>query len=314
MKKVLITGGAGFIGSNLVRKLASDTDFKIFIIEKENTNFWRLKDMPDKVNIRYVDLEDSGKLSKIINNIKPNIVFHLASYGVYPALQNDVRKMIEINIKGTLNLVDSLRKCKITSFINISSCAEYRAKKSSINENDPVDPSNFYGITKLTAELLLKKIAEENNMQIVNLRLFTPFGYFEDGQRLVPYIILNAIEDKRIDLSSPYYVRDFIFIEDLMDVFLKIINSKHNYHGEVFNIGSGKQHSIREVVKIIEKLMGKKLDIHYGQRNSYYREDSFFQADNRKARSAFKWGIKYDLESGMVKNIDWFIKNKKLYS
>ncbi|MCX6723785.1 MAG: NAD(P)-dependent oxidoreductase [Candidatus Staskawiczbacteria bacterium] len=311
--KVLITGGAGFIGSNLTRKLVSSGDFEVFIIEKKHANLWRLKDVLDKVTIRYVDIEDSDRLSKFVNSVSPSVIFHLASYGVYPSVQHDLRKMIDINICGTINLVNSLKGCKVSTFVNASSCSEYKSKKTSINEEDPVDPSNVYGVTKLAAELLLKKIAEENNFPVVNLRLFTPFGYFEDGQRLIPYIILNALEGRRIDLASPNYVRDFIFIEDLMDVFIKILEKKHNYKGEIFNIGSGKQHSIKEVVRIIGELLGEKLNVNYGERSSYYKESNFFQADNKKAMGTFDWRINHDFESGILKTINWFRENKKLY-
>jgi nucleoside-diphosphate-sugar epimerase len=314
MKKVLITGGAGFIGANLVRKLVSLPGFEVFIIEKKNTNLWRLKDIADKINIKYVDLEDRNRLSKVIDGIKPNIVFHLASYGVYPAFQNDSSKMVDINIKGTLNLADSLKKYPILSFVNVGTCFEYKEKKSKINENDALSPLNFYAVTKLAAELFLKNFAEANNMPIVNLRLFTPYGCYEASQRLIPYIILSALKNKKIELASPDTVRDFIFIEDVIDLFLKIIKNSRKYQGEIFNVGSGKHHSVKNVVDVTEKLLGKKLDVKYGKA-SYYRKDfKFFSANNAKAKAAFNWQIKYDLESGIGKSIDWFLKNRKLYS
>lgn len=313
MKKVLITGGAGFIGANLARKLISFPDFEIFIIEKRNTNLWRIKDIVNKINIKYLDLENSERLSKTVDEIKPNIVFHLASYGVYPSFQTDVRKMIRTNIEGTLNLINALKNHRISSFIYTGTCSEYNEKKSKLKENDPIDPLSMYAITKLTAGLLLKKIAQENNLPVINLRLFTPYGYYEDGQRLIPYIILNALRDKKIELSSPNYVRDFIFIEDLIDVFLRIMKSNYSYQGEIFNIGSGKQYRIKEVVSIVEKLLGKKLDVSYGARSSYYQEPKALIADNSKAKTAFNWRINHDFKSGIAKTIDWFRENKKFY-
>jgi len=313
MENILITGGAGFIGANLIKKLVLDSNLKVFIIEKENANLWRLKNVLKEINVRYVDLEDSDKLSEVINDIKPNIIFHLASYGLYSSFQTDLEKMINTNIKGSLNLINSLKNLPFTQFVNTGTCIEYKEKESSLNEDDPVDPLNFYGITKLTAELLLKKIGQDNNMSVINLRLFTPYGYYGDSGILIPYIILNALKDKKIELSSPDSVRDFIFIDDLINLFLKIIEDGHNYRGEIFNIGSGKQRSIKEVVSVVEKILGKKLNISYGERMSHYREPKVFQADNKKAQNTFDWKINHDFESGILKTINWFKDNLSLY-
>lgn len=311
-RKILITGGAGFIGANLLRKLVSIPNFKVFVIEKRNTDLWRIKDIANKISIKYVDLEDFNGLSKVVHDIKPQIVFHLASYGVYPSFQNDLRKMAGTNIEGALNLIDLLKNCPISSFVNIGTCFAYKEKKSKLNENNFTDPLNFYAATKLAAELLLKKFAVENNMPVINLRLFTPYGYYEDTRRLIPYTILNALKNKKIELSSPNYVRDFIFIEDVTDLFLRIIKSNHNYRGEIFNIGSGKQYSIKNIVSVVEKLLHKKLDVVYKVRASYYNEPAFMIADNAKARAAFNWGINYSIESGIAKTIDWLKKNYEI--
>lgn len=312
-KKVLITGGAGFIGANLVRKLITDGGFEVFVIEKSGVNLWRLQNVLNKVTITYTDIENLTELQKNIDDIKPNFVFHLATYGVYSALQTDVRKMIDVNIKGTLNLVDALKNCNVQCFVHTASCGEYKAKKSSLNEDDPVDPSNAYHITKLATELLLKKMVAQTKMSIINLRLFTAYGLYEDRQRLIPHIILNALDNKKVELSSPNYVRDFIFIEDLTDAFLKIIQSKKRYQADTFNIGSGKQYNIESVVKTVEKLLGKKISAKYGKRKSYYDEPEFFQANNKKAKIAFNWKPTHSLESGIAKTINWFKENKEYY-
>ena len=312
-KTILVTGGAGFIGANLVRKLISFSGFKVFIIEKKDANLWRLKGITDKIIIKYVDLEDQGGLSKAINDIKPDVVFHLASYGVYPSFQSDLRKMVRVNIEGTLNLINSLKGHSILSFIYTGTYFEYKEKKSKIDENDIIEPLIFYAITKFTAELFLKKFAKEENIPVVDLRLFTPYGCYEDSQRLIPYIILNALKNEKIELVSPDNTRDFIFIEDVVNLFLKIAKNSHNYKGEIFNVGSGEQYSVKEVVNIIEKKLGKKLNVKYGFRASYYKKDMKALANNAKAKNTFNWQIENNLESGISKTIDWFKKNRDLY-
>jgi nucleoside-diphosphate-sugar epimerase len=313
MKKILVIGGAGFIGANLVRKLVSENKFNVSVIEPQNANPWRLKDVLDKVKIYNSDITKKDELEKTLDGIQPNIIFHLASYGVYPAIQNDLDRMIETNIKGTINLANLSMKYKPELFVNTGTCSEYQEKDGKLGEGDSVGPTNFYGITKLAATMLLQKIATTKNLSVVNLRLFTPFGYFEDGQRLIPYIILQTLKGEKVELTSPNFVRDFIFIEDLVDAFIKVLESKNNFSGEIFNIGSGKQHSIQEVVAAISKAMGKDLDVSYGNRQSYYKEPKSFVANNNKAAKEFNWKTENSFESAIEKNVIWFKENKNLY-
>jgi len=314
MKKVLITGGAGFIGANLIRKLVGLPDFNLFLIEKKNANLWRIKDIAHRIKINWVDLEDFNNLSKIINQIKPEIIFHLASYGVYPSFQKDINQMINTNITGTINLINSLKNHQILSFINTSTCFVYKEKKIRLKENDSIDPLNYYAITKLAGELLLKKIAINNNMPIINLRIFTPYGYYEDSQRLIPNIILNALGNREIKLASPNNVRDFIFIEDLVNLFLKIVKNKKisQYKGEIFNIGSGQQCSVAEIISIVENLLSRKLKVIYGG-GGYYQEPKNLVADSSKAKKLLGWKVRHDIKSGLNKTIKWFKNNIKLY-
>jgi nucleoside-diphosphate-sugar epimerase len=296
MKKVLITGGAGFIGANWVQRLLAEGGFEVFVIEKEGANLWRLNDVVDKITVRYVDLENAQAAQQAVKEIQPDHIFHLASYGVYPAIQSDTTRMLRTNIEGTLNLVEALKNQPVSSFVFTGTCTEYKEKDSNLAETDPVDPLNFYSITKLAAGLFLKKIAKDYNLPIVNLRLFTPYGYYEDAQRLIPYSILSGLRNKNIELTSPDHVRDFIFIEDLMDVFWNVLTVPEKHSGEIFNIGTGQQHRIGDVVDMVENLLGKKLQVNYGQRESYYREPNVFLADNSKTKTAFDWKPKHDFK------------------
>lgn len=306
-KRVLITGGAGFIGANLARKLISFPDFEVSLIEKPNVDLWRIKNVARQLNIKYVDLGDYRNLTKVIDDIKPQIVFHLAGYGISPFSKNDLREMINTNIAGTLNLAEALKNHSISSFVYTSSgaCGEYK-KKPSLNQDHFIDPLRLHAVTKLTSELLLREFSEKYNIPLVNLRLFKPYGYYESSERLILYVISNALKNKKIMLSSPDNVRDFIFIEDLIDLFLKVIESNHGYRGEIFNIGSGKEHSVKDIVNVVEKLLHKKLNVVYEAKVSRYSEPKSFLADNTKAKSAFNWRINHDIESGLQKTINWF--------
>ncbi len=314
MKKILITGGAGFIGANLVRRLVAEGGFQVFIIEKKGTSLWRLKDVVGKVAVHFVDLEDEKHLYKIITSIKPNVVFHLAGYGAYPAFQHDVMEMARTNINGTLNLVNAVKNIPITTFINIGSSSEYKEKKSAIAEDDATDPANLYAVTKLATVLLLKKMAEEYNLPIINVRPFNVYGQYGNSQGFVHYAILGALRNEKIELSSPSNVRDFIFIEDLVDLFLRMMKITKKYRGEIFNAGSSHQYSIVEALRVIEKILGRKIQVSYKKKGNYYREAKSFRADIKKAKKAFGWKPLYTIDVGFEKTARWFLENQALYA
>jgi len=161
--------------------------------------------------------------------------------------------------------------------------------------------------------MLLSQFAKEHNLPVVNVRLFTAYGYYEDKAKLMPSIILNALQDKPIELSSPGNVRDFIFIEDAIEAFLNIVQSDKQYKGEMFNIGSGQQHSIAEVVEAVEKALGKQLQVQYGKEN-YYKEPKAFIADITKAKHTFNWEPQHNFAAGIVKSVAWYQANQYLYS
>lgn len=313
VKKVLITGGAGFIGANLIRRLLGEGGFEIFVIEKEGVNFWRLEDIKDQIDITYVDLEDEAATKEGVDKIRPHIVFHLASSRGNAFAQGDPRTMIRVNIEGTMNLIEALKSIRMASFTYASTSLEYKEKEGKLAEDDAQEPRNFYALTKSTGGQVVKQYANMHHLPVVNVRLFNVYGYYEDSQNLIPSIVLGALRNQPIALSSPNNVRDFIFIEDVVDLFTRIITQEHAYRGEMFNAGSGEQHSIQEVVGTVEKVLGRRLDVRYGQRPSYYKEPKVFVADNTKAREAFGWEVKHSFASGIQRTIEWFEQNQDLY-
>ena len=136
-----------------------------------------------------------------------------------------------------------------------------------MKESDMITPVNDYGITKAAATLFCQKEAIRNNLPIITFRLFSPYGYFEDKSRLIPLVIASALKNQSIELSSPNNVRDFIFIEDVVDAYIKAIDSESN-PGEIYNISSGEQHQISDVVSLILQITNSNSKIVWGKAKS----------------------------------------------
>lgn len=307
----LITGATGFIGSNLVRELVK-RDKNVNIIVRNKKLSWRLLDIADKVNVFECDILDEN-LSGLINKIKPDYVFHLSAYGAKP-LEDDIYKMADINMKGTANLINAVKKNPFKLFINTSSCVEYGIKDQAMRETDILEPINNYGVIKSAVTLYCQKEAIRNNFPLINLRLFTPYGYFENRDRLIPSVVLSAIKNDPIRVSTPESVRDFVFIEDVVDAYLHSLEMPFS-KGEIFNIGSGQQHTIEKIINICVKLSGSKSEILWGTvaKQSRFIEPKIWRADMSKTKILLKWEPKNSIESGLQKTIDWFRRNKNLY-
>jgi len=309
-KTVLITGATGFVGSCLTHRLVR-VDCDLHIIKREQSNIWRIKDILNRVAVHNVDLIDGDSLEKLVKNIAPEIIFHTATYGGYP-FQKDVNKIIQTNIMGTINLVNACLKVGFSIFINTGSSSEYGIKSKPMNETDLLEPNNNYGVAKASPTLFCQAKARSEKLPIVTLRLFSPYGYYEELTRLVPSVIISCLTGKNPKVSSPEPVRDFIFIEDVLDAYVKAANVP-NAGGEIFNIGYGQQHSVGEVVNKIIKLTGGKVNPEWGVIPKRINEPTIWQADISKAKNILKWKPKCNLEKGLNKTVKWFKENLSLY-
>ncbi len=307
----LVTGATGFIGANLIRELIKQGQ-KTHVIVRDKKLNWRLHDVYDKIHIYECDIQDK-KLHTIVKKISPDYIFHLARYGNLPE-EDDIYKMIDINLKGTINLLDAVKENPFKLFINTSSGDEYGVKETPMRETDLLKPVNNNGVIKSVITLYCQKEAIRNKLPIINFRLFTPYGYFEGKNRLIPSVVLSALEGNPIRVSNPVFVRDFIFIDDVIDAYLHAVELKHEY-GEIYNIGSGKQHSVGEIVQMIQKITKSKSNVQWGTvaKQARYIEPSRWEADVSKMKMVLKWKQRNTIEEGLTKTIDWFKKNKNLY-
>jgi nucleoside-diphosphate-sugar epimerase len=307
----LITGGSGFVGSNLVRHLVKKGE-RVTLILRNKSHLWRIADIKSKVDILYVDLR-SSHVPKLVQNIRPDIIFHLASYGVSPKDQ-DISAMIDTNIKGTINLIDAVKQHPFKLFINTGSTLEYGIRNTAMSEKHRLSPINEYGITKVATTLYCQKESIRSSLPIITLRLFTPYGYFEQESRLIPSVILSALDNKPICVSSSTHVRDLIFIEDVVSAFLKTTHKKLA-PGEIINIGSGIQHNIGRIVQIRKKITKSDSEVLWGtvKKQKRYIEPKVWKADIAKARSLLSWKPNYTVAQGLEKTVNWFEKNRHLY-
>ncbi len=307
-KKILITGATGFIGANLARYFFK-LGFDIHAFMRTDSDTWRIKGFINNIKTYRLDLTDAQAVEKAVLKIKPSYVLHSAVYGGYH-FQKEAQKMISVNFLGTVNLLNACRNIDYKLFVNTGSSSEYGLRSMPMKESDILEPATDYGVSKAAATLYACSLARRGKGPIITMRLFSPYGYYEGADRLVPSVISACLKNRSPRLSSPECVRDFIFIEDVVEAFGKAVRSHKDIQGEVFNIGSGKQHSIRDIVSIIARLTGCKAHPVWGVVENCRIEPRHWQADMAKTKKVLKWQPRFSLEEGLARTIEWLKKNE----
>jgi len=306
----LITGGAGFIGANLTKRLLKN-NYDINLLVRPSTNLWRLKDILPQIKIHQVDILKKQDLSKRIRNINPSTIIHLATYTQYRN-QQDYEQMIKTNINGTLNLLDASKNINYDIFINTGSSSEYGIKNKPMKEIDILEPISFYATTKASATLLCQAFSREYKKPIVTLRPFSVYGPYEERDRFVPIIIEAVIKNKPANLTSGDQRRDFIYINDVIDIYIKTIVKGKSLSGQVLNMGTGKEYTNEEVLKALFAVTKKKVLINKGAFPNRIWDTSHWVADISKTKKMLDWQPKYTLKKGLKETYNWF-SNKTIF-
>jgi nucleoside-diphosphate-sugar epimerase len=291
----LVTGATGFVGTNLVRKLLDQGDLVAGTYVSDDS-LWRSPKHENMVSIE-CDLRRKDDIESMIENFKPDRIFHLATYGAYPARQKQVQKMYDVNVQGTLNLLEVIKDIPM---INTGTSSEYGLKNKEMNEEDVCKPSSAYGVAKL---------AQTNYCQQSDkptLRLFSAYGPFEDRGRLIPTLLMGKLIERDIHLINS--VRDYCHVEDISDGFIRAYEKYDSIKGEVINISSGKETDVKELLKIINDFNDKKIKAHWDY-EPVQIEPTHWVADTKKARRVLGWEAKIGLKQGLKQTYDWWKEN-----
>lgn len=303
-KCVLLTGGAGFIGANLIRELIR-LKYDVNLVLKESSDLWRTREVLNKVKVYHVDLLNKKKLAKIVNKINPNFIIHLATYSNYRK-QTDVEKIIDANIKGTLNLLLASKNINYKLFINTGSSSEYGIKNKPMNELTSLNPISFYAVTKASTTFLCQVFAKEYKKPIVTLRPFSVYGPYEEEKRFIPTIVKAVISNKPIKLTPGTQRRDFIYIKDLVDIYIKTLSYGKKLSGQILNIGTGIEYTNDEVVQTLFKVANKKVRIEKGAYPPRLWDNQHWVANISKTKTFLKWKPNNTLFEGLKKTYEWY--------
>lgn len=305
---ILVTGGNGFIGSKIIDRLVS-LGYNTSLVLRKNNNRKRLSHLLDKIQIREGDLTQPEDVLNILKEVNPEIIIHLAGYGVYSysdMTDENVRLMINSNINATTNLLYAAQNTSCKIFVNTGSCFEYGDSSAPFNEESMLSPVNMYGVTKASATLLAKVFSKKSNFSLVTLRPFTAYGPLEDERRFISTVIRQCLHGKNPTLTSQKIVRDYIFIDDVADAYLKVLQiAREKLSGQIINISSGKGTELEQVAKMIIRLTNAAVRSDIGSFSLREGEVLSLIGDATKAEKLLNWRAKHSLEVGISKTIGW---------
>ena len=216
-KRILVTGGTGFIGAAVVNKLI-DQGCYVNIISLSKKSIWRIDDNSN-YKLFKIDLRNPKKVKKCIKNIKPEIIFHLAAY-INPEQDfYNIDKAFSINFNGTKNLLQSLNEFDYDLFINTGTGHEYGDIKPPFKETDRENPIYPYAASKIAATYLCEMMANTFDKSIITIRPFITYGPKQVSRSLIPSLIFSAIEKKKLSLTPCDQRREFLYIDDLVEAY-----------------------------------------------------------------------------------------------
>ena len=317
-KNILITGGAGYIGSHIVEQLVK-TSSNVIILDNLVNGYRKL--INKKAKFINGDIKNIIKLTKIINDNKIDSIIHLAAYLNVSEAEKNKKVYYNNNIRGTLNLVHSCKESRVRNIIFSSSCSIYGNCKGSVNEKKKPNPQGYYAYTKYKGEEIIKKYAKKYNYHFGILRYFNVAGASSSGKigeintsydHLIKNIAIQSLKkEPSISIYGNNYktkdgtcIRDYIHVSDLADIHiqtLKNINIKSK--SLTLNCGYGKGYSVLDIVKILKNIK-KKLIVNYKPK----RDGDIAQvyADTKKFQKNLKWKPKYNNINKIIKSaIKW---------
>jgi len=310
MKRVIVTGATGFVGANLVRRLLRE-GHELHLLVRPDHKPWRIEEICSDVRLHLLDLSDAQAVSKTIEEIKPEWIFHLAAHGAY-SWQADIVQIFQTNLLGTIHLVEGCVKAGFESFIHTGSSSEYGFKDHAAGETEWLEPNSHYAVAKAAATLYCRYTAQARKANITTLRLYSAHGPYEDANRLMPTLIRHGLRGEWPPLVNPDTARDFVYVEDVCDACLLAAQTAPREFGAVYNVGSGVQTSLREVVAVARECLRIRREPVWGSMTQRSWDTASWVADTRLIRAELGWTPRHSFKDAFANTVKWFVDNPKI--
>ncbi|MDD5960295.1 dTDP-glucose 4,6-dehydratase [Methanobrevibacter wolinii] len=313
MTKILVTGGAGFIGSNFLKYMVNKYPNYDFINLDALTycgNLENLSDIEDYDNYTFVkgDIRDASLVDKLVSDV--DYIVHFAAESHVDRSIEDPGIFIKSNILGTQTLLDAAKKYDIKKYLQVSTDEVYGSlgPEGYFTEETPLQANSPYSASKAGADLMVRAYHNTFNLPINITRCSNNYGPYQFPEKLIPLMISNALEDKELPIyGDGKNIRDWLHVYDHCTAIDLVLHKGKS--GEVYNIGGHNEKSNIEIVKLILKELNKPESL-IKFVSDRLGHDRRYAIDSSKIRKDLGWKPKYNFETGIVETINWYLDNQ----
>jgi UDP-glucose 4-epimerase len=300
MRRILVTGGCGFVGSSLVRRLVGDGEADVVVLDDfslgvpENVGQAR-----DRVTFVQVDIRDQPAVLEAFTRVRPEAVFHLAAIHFIPACDADPKRCLDVNVAGTQSVLDGCAAAQVEAVVLASTAAVYAPDATAHGDDATVGPIDIYGMSKLWSEQLGALFHRSTGIPTGVARLFNVFGPGETNPHLIPAVIRQAERNSELRLGNLSTKRDYVFVEDVADGLIELERAV-GQHGRL-TCNLGREHAVDgfELVRAVGELLDRELRVVGDPARMRSSDRPLLLSDCSRARTLLGWSAGTSLRDGL---------------
>lgn len=302
LKRVVVNGGGGFIGASLVRRLLERGDDVHLLLRPESRD-WRLREILSSTHRHLLGGEHN--LREMLRAIAPDWIFNLAAHGAYP-FQTNTAEMIATNVEQAANMLRAAVDIGFESYVHAGSSSEYGWKDHAPSELEVLEPNSDYGVTKAAAAMWCQMESRRSGANIKVLRLYSVYGPWEEPSRLIPRLLSAAMTGAWPPLASPSSARDFVYVDDVVDAFLAA--TAPTGAGEIFNVGTGQQCTLRETVDAVQGVFKVPSPPRWDSMPPRSWDTNCWVSNSSKMLEVLGWSSLVTLQQGLQRTLNWLLE------
>ncbi|GHS95549.1 hypothetical protein AGMMS50276_11620 [Synergistales bacterium] len=300
---ILVVGASGFIGANILRALLVERDDVVGTIFSGGS--WRLEGIPSN-NTAFLNLQDPISVQALLGRVRPKVVFDCSSFGAY-SFEKDFARIHATNYVSFINFLESIIPYDLHAYIHAGSSSEYGANSAGPREDSPLLPNSHYAVSKAGAANAIAYYGKTREIPVVNLRLYSVYGHYEDSSRLIPVLCEHVLRKKLPPFANPNISRDFLYVDDAVEAFLTAASHINpSMFGENYNIGTGVETSLAELAQMVCGIFDIDDEINFDSAEGRAWDTEYWFANTKKAELELGWKSRVPLFVGLPKTCEWW--------